>query len=108
MPARTPRFQSKPRIGPDGDLFASASDIRQLNFSRDAMLNENEAAQYRGESRRTLQRERLSGDGCPYIQLSERRIAYRFGDLVDWIASRRRSSTSHATVARAAAEDRAA
>ena len=51
----------------------------------DDLLDRKEAAALLRISARTL--ERLTG--IPAIKVSDRRVVYRKGDLLDWIASRR-------------------
>lgn len=58
------------------------------------LLCEKDAADLLKLSPRTLQRLRLEGCGPLYIQLTARRLAYREADLLSWIASRSRVSTS--------------
>ncbi len=58
------------------------------------ILDEREAAAFLRLSSRTLQRMRLDGGGPAYVQLGERRIAYRIASLRDWLANRERRSTS--------------
>jgi len=45
-------------------------------------------------SPRTLERARHQGWGPPYVRLSSRAVRYRPEDLAQWIAARRRTSTS--------------
>jgi predicted DNA-binding transcriptional regulator AlpA len=52
-----------------------------------------QAAQYLGLSASTLNKLRLTGDGPPYYKLS-RRVVYRQSDLIAWLESHRRLSTS--------------
>jgi predicted DNA-binding transcriptional regulator AlpA len=54
-----------------------------------------------GLSERTLERLRASGEGPPFIRLSERRIGYREDDVLEWIERRRHAS--RAAEARSAA-----
>ena len=58
------------------------------------ILDEREAAAFLRLSSRTLQRMRLDGGGPAYVQLGERRIAYRIASLRDWLANRESRSTS--------------
>jgi predicted DNA-binding transcriptional regulator AlpA len=48
-----------------------------------------------GES--TLEKWRLRGDGPPFIRIGSRKIGYLRADLDQWLASRRRGSTSEPT-----------
>ncbi len=52
------------------------------------------AAQYLGLSASTLAKMRLRGDGPPYSKAGPRIVIYERSDLDDWLASRRRRSTS--------------
>ena len=61
----------------------------------DQLLTEIEAAQLRCQSIRTLQAERLRGDGCPYVKIG-RSVRYRRADLLNFIAARVRTSTTDA------------
>ncbi len=67
--------------------------------SMESVLMETDAAKLLSLSVRTLQRYRVDGGGPAYIQLGERRVGYCHVDLEAWLASRRRASTSAATVA---------
>ena len=51
------------------------------------------AADYLGYAESTLEKKRLSGDGPPFIRLG-RAIVYDTRDLDEWLAGRRRRSTS--------------
>jgi hypothetical protein len=57
------------------------------------LLTEVEAAQLRHQSPRTLQAERLRGDGCPYAKIG-RSVRYRRADVLRFIAERIITSTS--------------
>jgi hypothetical protein len=59
----------------------------------DDLLTQHEAALRLRLSERTLERWRVSGDGPSYIKLG-RRVAYRECDLIEFVASRVRQSTS--------------
>jgi len=59
----------------------------------DELLTEIEAAQLRRQSVRTLQAERLHGGGCSFVKLG-RSVRYRRSDVLCFIESRVRSSTS--------------
>ena len=60
----------------------------------DALLYPAEVAFLLGLSIRTLEAARLRGGGVPYIRLGRRAIRYRRSDVMDWIESHRRKSTS--------------
>ena len=57
------------------------------------LLNRTEAAHFLGISRRTLEKWAVTGDGPPFYKLGGR-VLYDQSDLEDWIASKRRLSTS--------------
>ena len=40
------------------------------------------------------QARRLRGDGPTFIRISSRAVRYRWGDVLDWLESLRRTSTS--------------
>ncbi len=60
----------------------------------DALLFTAEAAFILGLSPRTLEALRLKGDGPPYVLVTRKAVRYRRQDLLEWIRTRRRSSTS--------------
>ena len=60
----------------------------------EALLYPAEVAFLLGVSHRTLEAARLKGGGVPYIRLGRRCIRYRRRDVLAWIASRQRRSTS--------------
>jgi hypothetical protein len=72
-------------------MSAALNDISRL----DDLLTEIEAAQQRKQSVRTLQAERLRGGGCPYVKIG-RSVRYRRSDVLRFIESHIRSSTSEA------------
>jgi hypothetical protein len=53
----------------------------------DELITEVEAAMLRCQSPRTLQAERLHGDGCEYVKLG-RSVRYRRSDVLRFIAAR--------------------
>jgi len=59
-----------------------------------ALLFTTEAAFLLGLSPRTLEALRLRGGGPPFIAVTPKAIRYRRQDLENWIAARRRVSTS--------------
>ena len=61
------------------------------------------AAAYVGLSESTLNKLRLSGGGPRYLKITPRRVTYDTADLDEWLASKRRMSTSDAGVAQVAA-----
>jgi predicted DNA-binding transcriptional regulator AlpA len=64
-----------------------------------AVLRTPEAARYLGMAISTLTKTRVRGgpDCPPYVQLSGRAVGYLISDLDDWLAARRRASTSGTT-----------
>ena len=59
------------------------------------LLNQRATAAYLSISERTLERWRVSGTGPAFVKMN-RRVAYRQTDLIEWINSRVRQSTSDA------------
>jgi hypothetical protein len=59
----------------------------------DELLTEAEAARLRRQSIRTLQAERLRGDGCSFVKLG-RSVRYRRSDVVQFIESNIKTSTT--------------
>jgi len=57
------------------------------------LLSQRQAADLLGLSERTLERWRVTGEGPPHVKLG-RRVLYREGDLIEWVAARIRTSTS--------------
>jgi hypothetical protein len=70
--------------------MSAAYDIAQ---PLEPLLTEIEAAQLRKQSVRTLQAERLRGDGCSFVKLG-RSIRYRPSDVLRFIETRVRTSAS--------------
>ncbi len=60
----------------------------------DILLPTADAAGLLSVSERTLESFRLRGGGPPFILIGRRAVRYRRGDLLAWIDSRRRVSTS--------------
>jgi hypothetical protein len=61
------------------------------------LLTETEYAQLRRSSKRTLERERSDGRGCPYVRLGSR-IFYRRSDIESYIAEQVRAGDRRAAV----------
>lgn len=59
-----------------------------------SLISEEEAAEFLGYSRRSLQNWRHRGGGPVYIQVSPRSVKYTRGDLLEWCDDRRRTNTS--------------
>lgn len=64
-------------------------------ISHRQMLRTPEAAQYLGLTKSTLDKLRIFGDGPTYHKLG-RVVVYSHDDLDQWLAARRRASTSAA------------
>ena len=67
---------------------------RERSDYLDALLPEDEAAEFLGYSKRALQNWRHRGDGPPYIRISERAVRYRRRDLIAWCEDLTEESTS--------------
>jgi hypothetical protein len=67
---------------------------RPIPSDPDALLFTEEAAHLRGQSPRTLEKERVAGGGCPFVLLG-RSVRYRRRDVLDHIERQIRLSTSH-------------
>ena len=59
-----------------------------MNQVPDILLTERDLAVYLGLSLPTLQRMRADGTGPQFVQLSQRRIAYRRSDVDAWLTAR--------------------
>ena len=59
----------------------------------DDLFTQQEMAEKRKCSEKTLERERISGKGCPFVRLGAR-IYYRRLDWEEFLLSQRRTSTS--------------
>ena len=53
----------------------------------------NGAAQFLGRSPRTMERDRVTGEG-PAFHKFGRKVVYKIDDLTEWASTRRRTSTS--------------
>jgi hypothetical protein len=78
---------------PDLDVSADAPSGRIIPRDPDALLFSPETAYLAATSIRTLEAWRARGGGPPYVQIG-RSIRYRRGDVLEWLAERRRTSTS--------------
>ena len=67
-----------------------------MNITTRHNLRAPEAASYLGFSASTLAKMRLRGDGPPYSKAGPRIVVYDVHDLDNWLAARRRLSTSEA------------
>src|SRR6266581_7280760 len=80
----------------DGGIFiayrvtspTTSEDSSMQQVPVDTLFTERDLAVYLGLSLPTLQRQRAAGTGPRFIQLSERRIAYRRADVDAWLAAR--------------------
>lgn len=57
------------------------------------LLTEQQVAERQGRAVKTLQNQRVSGDGIPFVKLG-RSVRYRLSDVEAWEAARVRTSTS--------------
>ena len=64
-------------------------EARLRLFGDDAVLTPDEFAAMRGCSPRTLERERASGKGAPFLQLSSKRVGYLLRDCKQFLRHRR-------------------
>ena len=62
---------------PDLDQIVDTKDLERLT----------------GFTRRFWEVRRISGDTPPYIKLSARAVRYRWGDVVDWLDSKKCTGT---------------
>jgi hypothetical protein len=73
---------------------ADAPAGRVIPQDPEALLYQAEASYLMALSERTLEAYRLKGGGPPFTVIGKRGVRYRRGDLIEWIATRRRRSTS--------------
>jgi hypothetical protein len=83
---------------------ADAPAGRIISQDPDALLYQAEVAYLTAQSERTLEAYRLKGGGPPFIVIGKRGVRYRRGDVQDWVAVRRRRSTTDPGPAPAAAK----
>jgi predicted DNA-binding transcriptional regulator AlpA len=60
----------------------------------DAILNQAVIAEWLGVTTKALEAWRYRGGGPPFIRVGGKLVRYRRGDVLAWLESRRRSSTS--------------
>jgi len=60
----------------------------------DKILNTKEAAKVLGVSMAFLERDRWAGARVPYVKVGSRAVRYRMSDLLSYLDSRMRVSTS--------------
>jgi hypothetical protein len=78
-----------PRTATNGIARQMLTDL--LDF-----LTQREYALLRRCSERTVERERATGTGCPYVKIG-RAVRYRRGDIIEFIERHVRGSTSEPT-----------
>lgn len=69
---------------------ATQSDADYFN----KLLDEVDAAEFLGYTKRAMQNWRFRGGGPPFIRVSARSIRYRRSDLIEWINSKVTNNTS--------------
>ena len=79
------------------DRFSDApktrSNTRNNIPDRQRLLTEQQVAERQGRAVKTLQNQRVTGDGIPFVKLG-RSVRYRLSDVEAWEAARVRTSTS--------------
>jgi predicted DNA-binding transcriptional regulator AlpA len=65
-------------------------------MNENTYLRPSEAAEFLRLSTSTLAKMRLRGDGPPYVKSGLKVVLYQSSDLHEWLARRKRSSTSEA------------
>lgn len=65
-----------------------------MTFQEPEMLRPPAAGKRVKLSESTLAKMRMRGDGPPYSKVGAKIVVYSTADLDDWVASRRRTSTS--------------
>lgn len=65
----------------------------------DSLIDERLAAKFVGYTVRALQNWRVRGGGPRFVKVSSRSVRYRRRDLIAWIESRLKSSTSDQSAA---------
>lgn len=74
-----------------------SSQATEAAINPDKLYTTPEAAEILRWSPRTAERQRVQGDGPPFVKLgngSRARVVYRGADLIAWIESQIRNSTS--------------
>ena len=79
---------------PSQAVRADAPAGRIIPQDPDALLFQSEAAYLTGLSPRTFEAMRMKGGGPRFIVVGRRAVRYCRRDLMEWIESRRRQSTS--------------
>ena len=75
------------------------TDEKRHGKDVEMLIREDDAAEYLGVTKRTLQQWRFNGKGPLFVRISRRCIRYRRGDLVTWLEKRLASSTCFVTEA---------
>ncbi len=68
--------------------------VKAGRYHRDDHVTDVQLEQPTGLTASFWRARRLRGDGPVYIKLSARCVRYRWGDVLDWLESLRRTSTS--------------
>ena len=71
--------------------FMQTEDI-MTDMSTQEILSERDVSNWLGVSEPTLFRHRRDGTGPKFLQLSERRIAYRRSAIEEWLKARERQA----------------
>ncbi|MCP5138785.1 MAG: DNA-binding protein [Chromatiales bacterium] len=62
--------------------------LADLQADPERLLTDTEAAPFRGGTTATLARDRWANTGIPFLKLG-RKVAYRAGDILAWVQTRR-------------------
>ena len=65
-------------------------------YDLDALIPEDQAAEFLGFTARALQNWRIRGGGPRFVRISSRAVRYRRRDLIEWTEQHLVSSTSEA------------
>ena len=76
-------------------MKVAALQNSKLSASGDELLTTVQLSEEFALSRRSLEGWRITGSGPPYIRCGGRIVRYRRGDVIEWLASRRFTSTSN-------------
>ncbi|MEL6291685.1 MAG: helix-turn-helix domain-containing protein [Pseudomonadota bacterium] len=101
MSYRTPHWSQRPPFDHEGtDPSSERSGAKAAQTSAidpNKLYTTPEVAKIFRMSGRTFERQRVQGDGPPFVKLgngSRARVVYRGADLIAWIESQIRNSTS--------------
>ena len=67
--------------------------LNQAHDKLDRLLRTREAAKVVGVSPRTMESYRRNGGGPPFVKIRDYAVRYVLGDLLAWIAARKRTLT---------------